>query len=91
MTKDSEHRILDEQIAYYRARASEYDEWFLRQGRYDLGIVRLVFQGRLEKRLGRGEVAAPGRLERCLALGIAAPRRPPHRPADGPSRHYQCQ
>jgi ubiquinone/menaquinone biosynthesis C-methylase UbiE len=28
---------LEEQIAYYRARAPEYDEWFLRQGRYDLG------------------------------------------------------
>jgi demethylmenaquinone methyltransferase/2-methoxy-6-polyprenyl-1,4-benzoquinol methylase len=29
--------ILTEQIAYYRARANEYDEWFLRQGRYDRG------------------------------------------------------
>src|SRR5258708_25863885 len=29
--------ILDEQMAYYRARAHEYDEWFLRQGRYDRG------------------------------------------------------
>lgn len=29
--------ILDEQAAYYRARAGEYDEWFLRQGRYDRG------------------------------------------------------
>ncbi|HEX9038005.1 MAG TPA: class I SAM-dependent methyltransferase [Ktedonobacterales bacterium] len=26
-----------EQIAYYRARAGEYDEWALRQGRYDRG------------------------------------------------------
>jgi SAM-dependent methyltransferase len=25
------------QIDYYRARAGEYDEWFLRQGRYDRG------------------------------------------------------
>jgi 2-polyprenyl-3-methyl-5-hydroxy-6-metoxy-1,4-benzoquinol methylase len=32
-TKD----LLSEQIAYYRARANEYDEWFLRQGRYDRG------------------------------------------------------
>jgi demethylmenaquinone methyltransferase/2-methoxy-6-polyprenyl-1,4-benzoquinol methylase len=31
-----ETSILD-QIAYYRARASEYDEWFYRQGRYDRG------------------------------------------------------
>jgi SAM-dependent methyltransferase len=28
---------LEEQIEYYRARASEYDQWFLRQGRYDRG------------------------------------------------------
>jgi demethylmenaquinone methyltransferase/2-methoxy-6-polyprenyl-1,4-benzoquinol methylase len=33
-----DHRsILDTQISYYRARAAEYDEWFLRQGRYDRG------------------------------------------------------
>jgi demethylmenaquinone methyltransferase/2-methoxy-6-polyprenyl-1,4-benzoquinol methylase len=29
--------ILQEQIQYYRERASEYDEWFFRQGRYDRG------------------------------------------------------
>ena len=29
--------ILHEQLAYYRARASEYDEWWLREGRYDRG------------------------------------------------------
>jgi 2-polyprenyl-3-methyl-5-hydroxy-6-metoxy-1,4-benzoquinol methylase len=29
--------VLQEQIAYYRARASEYDEWFLRRGRFDYG------------------------------------------------------
>lgn len=34
-TVDSE--LLDEQIAYYRERAPEYDEWFLRRGRYDRG------------------------------------------------------
>lgn len=27
--------ILQQQIAYYRARAGEYDEWFYRIGRYD--------------------------------------------------------
>jgi SAM-dependent methyltransferase len=32
--------LLREQIAYYRARANEYDEWFLRQGRYDRGPER---------------------------------------------------
>lgn len=32
-----ERTILDEQIRYYRERAAEYDEWFLRRGRYDRG------------------------------------------------------
>src|SRR5262249_6151975 len=29
--------LLSEQVEYYRARAPEYDEWFLREGRYDRG------------------------------------------------------
>jgi SAM-dependent methyltransferase len=29
--------LLEGQLAYYRARADEYDDWFLRRGRYDLG------------------------------------------------------
>ena len=29
--------FLEGQLAYYRARAAEYDEWFLRQGRHDRG------------------------------------------------------
>lgn len=29
--------VLREQIAYYRARAGEYDEWWFRGGRYDRG------------------------------------------------------
>jgi len=33
----STRRILDDQIAYYRARAGEYDEWWFRLGRYDRG------------------------------------------------------
>ena len=38
MTEDSTlNAILQEQIAYYRARAGEYDQWFLRLGRYDRG------------------------------------------------------
>jgi 2-polyprenyl-3-methyl-5-hydroxy-6-metoxy-1,4-benzoquinol methylase len=32
-----DNHLLREQLEYYRARASEYDEWFLRQGRYDRG------------------------------------------------------
>jgi SAM-dependent methyltransferase len=30
-------RLLEGQLAYYRARAAEYDEWFLRKGQYDRG------------------------------------------------------
>ncbi|WP_246275688.1 class I SAM-dependent methyltransferase [Brasilonema bromeliae] len=30
-------KIIQEQIAYYRARANEYDEWFYRLRRYDRG------------------------------------------------------
>lgn len=29
--------ILAEQLAYYRARAREYDKWFRREGLHDLG------------------------------------------------------
>ncbi len=29
--------LIQEQIAYYRARAAEYDDWFFRRGRYDRG------------------------------------------------------
>jgi hypothetical protein len=32
-------RILQEQIKYYQERASEYDEWVFRQGRYDRGEI----------------------------------------------------
>ena len=32
--------LLQQQIDYYRERAGEYDEWFLRQGRYDHGPER---------------------------------------------------
>ena len=33
----NEVQLLDEQRAYYRARAGEYDSWWLREGRYDHG------------------------------------------------------
>jgi 2-polyprenyl-3-methyl-5-hydroxy-6-metoxy-1,4-benzoquinol methylase len=36
----SDRALLDEQIAYYRARAPEYEEWFFREGRYDQGPER---------------------------------------------------
>ena len=33
----NDKNILEEQLTYYRARAPEYDEWFMRTGRYDRG------------------------------------------------------
>ncbi len=37
MMRLEKHDVLQEQIAYYQARAGEYDEWFYRLGRYDRG------------------------------------------------------
>ena len=37
MRRESEESILDEQQAYYRARADEYDEWWERLGKFDQG------------------------------------------------------
>jgi demethylmenaquinone methyltransferase/2-methoxy-6-polyprenyl-1,4-benzoquinol methylase len=34
------HSLIQQQITYYQARASEYDEWFLRRGRYDRGLEK---------------------------------------------------
>ena len=35
----SDDALLDEQLRYYRARAGEYDDWWLRRGRYDRGTA----------------------------------------------------
>ena len=40
-----DRQLLDEQIAYYRARAAEYDEWFLRAV-----AMRTVVRGSLKSR-----------------------------------------
>ena len=37
MSDNRPQSLLTQQIDYYRARAPEYDQWFLRQGRYDRG------------------------------------------------------
>jgi len=39
MTSTLESGPLKEQLEYYRARAAEYDQWWLRQGRYDRGAA----------------------------------------------------
>ncbi len=36
-TEADEQRVLAEQVAYYRARAPEYDDWFHRRGAFDNG------------------------------------------------------
>lgn len=36
---DPEQRLIAEQVRYYRERAPEYDDWFLRRGRYDRGAA----------------------------------------------------
>jgi 2-polyprenyl-3-methyl-5-hydroxy-6-metoxy-1,4-benzoquinol methylase len=33
----TDEQLVAQQVAYYRARAGEYDQWFLREGRYDRG------------------------------------------------------
>jgi len=38
-TTAGDDALLDEQVRYYRARAGEYDEWWLRRGRYDRGAA----------------------------------------------------
>ena len=53
MTEQRE--LIDEQIAYYRARASEYDDWWFRRGRYD--------RGEEQRRAWDAEI---GHLERAL-------------------------
>lgn len=62
-----DNSILSDQIAYYRARAGEYDEWFARNGRYDRGEEHrrrwLAEISVLEHALAS---AAPG--GRCLEL-----------------------
>ena len=34
---DTDQSLVDEQVRYYRQRASEYDDWFFRRNRYDRG------------------------------------------------------
>lgn len=58
---------LQEQIAYYVARANEYDEWFYRNGRYDRGqqLNQLWFD---EVAIVKGELKNLGSLQTVLEL-----------------------
>ena len=53
--------LLAEQVAYYRARAGEYDAWWSRTGRYDRGAE---FNARLARRTSRTSRAPLARLAR---------------------------
>ncbi|HEX2483823.1 MAG TPA: class I SAM-dependent methyltransferase [Myxococcota bacterium] len=68
-----ERALLDEQLAYYRARAPEYDEWFLRQGRYDRGEAhRIAWEAEVDTVEGALRAARPrGRaLELACGTGL---------------------
>ena len=49
--------LLDAQIAYYRARAAEYDAWWFRTGRFDRGVGEQRRVVRPESRPSKGAVA----------------------------------
>ncbi len=59
--------LLQQQIAYYRARSGEYDEWFYRQNRYDRGAA-LSRQWFDEVRGIRRDLFALGQVESALEL-----------------------
>ncbi len=68
-----DEQLLSEQVAYYRARAGEYDEWFFRTGRYDLGAAhRTEWQSEIalvEAALAEG--VSPGKvLELACGTGL---------------------
>ena len=59
--------MLSKQIAYYRARAAEYDDWFYRRGRYDRGL-ELNTQWYCEVETLKNEVGSLGNCERILEM-----------------------
>ena len=65
--------LLEGQLAYYRARADEYDVWFLRRGRYDRGPDwnRRWFSELRKIRQELGRFGATGRvLELACGTGL---------------------
>ena len=59
--------ILADQVRYYRARAAEYDQWFLRQGRYDHGAAHTASWNREVDEV-RAELAELAPLGEALEL-----------------------
>ena len=73
--------LLDEQILYYRRRADEYDDWFLRKGRYDRGEAqRRIWFEEVESVRSALDAARPrGRvLELACGTGLWTQRLVPH-------------
>jgi len=65
--------LLAEQVAYYQARAGEYDEWWLRRGRYALppDLERRWFEDVVEAEAALREFAPTGRvLELACGTGL---------------------
>jgi demethylmenaquinone methyltransferase/2-methoxy-6-polyprenyl-1,4-benzoquinol methylase len=66
--------VLDEQLAYYRARAPEYDDWFERRGRFDRGSAPTEVWHRetaqVRSWLGTLELAGKDVLELAAGTGI---------------------
>ena len=72
-TVDDMDDVLAEQIAYYRARAGEYDDWWYRRGRYALpaALERDWFGDVAEAEAALGEFAPAGRvLELACGTGL---------------------
>ncbi len=73
MIGEDHDTLLREQIAYYRARAKEYDEWFFRKGRYDRGekLNRLWFNEVKQVRQSLDRFKPAGRvLELACGTGL---------------------
>jgi hypothetical protein len=66
----NEGQLLSQQVQYYRERAAEYDEWFLRQGRSDQGPEHraewfrevALIEAALRETVPEGDVLERGRL-----------------------------